>query len=140
HRVEMRAAFLAFVAAALFTAGVFASFAFNDAGVAQRSIAFNVVGDASAYVKLAGNGAHACFVQQDAATGKTSFSFGATTGCSSAGAGTGVNAGSGTKFSRYSFDDVLKVTNAGQKTALVWVNASTATAGANWINVAKKAA
>ena len=54
---SMRATFLAFVAAALLTAGVFASSAFNDAGVAQRRIVFNVVGDASAYVKLAGNGA-----------------------------------------------------------------------------------
>jgi hypothetical protein len=136
----MRGRFLAFVAAALAVAGIFSSAAFNDASGATRRVTIAMVGDSAAYLKLAGNGAHACIVQQDATTGKASLSFGAVSGCASGGAGLGINAGSGAKYARYAFHDVVKITNAGQKTVKVWVNATTTTAGANWINVAKSAA
>lgn len=131
-----------FVAACVALSGVLASAAFTAGDLAPRTIQVSVVADASAYLGVGANPAtpHACFV--DVTNGKLSLDFDATTsGCTFNGGGLGINGGDGSdasKYGRYAFHDILRVKNQGVKTALVWVNATTTSAGGSALTIAGK--
>lgn len=137
----MRAAVQVTLAAALVVGGILASTAFSRA-TQTRDVTVRLVGDASAYLKLAANPSspHKCFVATT--NGVTSIGFasiGAT--CASQGAGTGLNPGdgaTGASHARYAFHDLLLVTNQGTKSVLLWVNATTSSAGSSSVLAAGK--
>lgn len=139
----MRRAFLVVLAAGLLAAGLTASTAFNLA-TGSRNVAVHIVGDGSAYLKVAANPSspHKCFVSTS--NGRTTISVGSVGAtCGAQGAGTGLNPGdgaTGAQHARYAFDDLLLVTNAGTKRVLLWVNATTSSAGSSKVDAAVKAA
>lgn len=137
----MRAAFVAFVVAALASSGILASSAFNASTRSGATVTFSVVTEAQAYLGLAPapDGLHQCFVSHDGASGQLVVSFGSASSCPNAGTGSGVNEGSGSRYNRYAFHDAVRVKNQGQKTVWVWVNATTASAAPNLLEVAKRA-
>lgn len=128
-RVTMRFALVAFVGVTLLAAGLIASTAFTAASNTTRVVVVQLVNDGAAVVAVkstVGN-PHSCFVSVDSVSGKMSISLGAAVGCAAGGAGAGVNSGSGTKYARYALHDLLTVTNQGQKSVRVWVNATSTT-------------
>lgn len=118
--------------------------AYNAAQTGARAIGVSVVTDATSYLAVAANGAHAydCLVSETA--GRLAIALDALdTGCASAGAGSGINGGDGSdaaKSSRYAFHDLLVVTNKGTRAVLLWANASVATGGSGALLEAAKEA
>lgn len=134
----MRSAVKILILLALLPAIAVGSSAFNRAALDPRSIVTAIVDDDVAYLKLAGYGRHACFVDL-LANGSAEIHFDKpATGCYALGAGEGVNAGSGTRYSRYAFHDVLSITNAGGKDVRVWVNVTTTSVSGSAVEVAKE--
>lgn len=134
----MRSAVKILILLALLPAIAVGSSAFNRAALEPRSIVTAIVDDDVAYLKLAGYGRHACFVSM-LSNGSAEIHFdNPTTGCYAIGDGQGVNAGSGSRYSRYAFHDVLSITNAGGKDIFVWVNVTTSSASGSAVEVAKK--
>lgn len=142
----MRLALKLFVLAALVPSLVLGSAAFSKGSTGGRTITVDVVGDAAAYLAVVANPSspHTCFAPEQTSpsteSGKLKIDFGSAASCAG-GTGTGVNAGdSGGKRVRYAFHDLLKVTNKGTRTILVWVNATTTTTSSGQvIHVAKSA-
>lgn len=134
----MRGALWGMVLVALALSVSLGSSAFNYATTA-RAVQVVVAGDAAAYLGIAAmsDSPHRCFV--DTADGKLSITFDTpSTGCG-AGTGTGINAGDGStsgKYSRYAFHDILQLTNKGQTTLFLWVNATTDTGSESALDVA----
>ncbi|HVL46926.1 MAG TPA: hypothetical protein VM889_00035 [Candidatus Thermoplasmatota archaeon] len=119
-------------------AGVLAADAFNRAEAAPRAIGVEVVGDAAAYLSIAAYAPnpHACVVTTSGGIIAIAFSD-----CMSGG-GTGMNPGSDADAGNrttYWFHDLLVVTNKGTKPILVWVNATTTSAGGSAVTVGRHA-
>jgi hypothetical protein len=122
-RRVVRWALRLFIVASLLAAGAVASTAWNQGTVQARTVTLALVGDASAYLAIAGNGAHACFVSTT--NGATTLNVDASCG---AGYGHGLAAGDGTtagRSSKMDLNDVLLVTDKGERAVSVWVNATT---------------
>lgn len=126
---------------ALAPALVIGSSAFSADRVGARAVTASIVGDASAYLSLVETpGApHRCFVEQDPVTGRLVLSFStATDECHVDSNGQGLSGGDASgRHSRYSFHDILQLTNKGTKSANVWVNATTTSAGGSALHVAR---
>lgn len=138
-RVALRLLLLAGIAPALLVGAG----AYNAAQTSARAIGAEVVTDATSYLSVTANGAHAydCLVSQTA--GRLAIALDALDGCDVAGGGAGISAGDGsdaTKYSRYAFHDLLVVTNKGTRPVNLWVNASVATGGSGALIEAAKEA
>lgn len=140
----MRVALLLCCLAGLVPLGLVGAGAFNYAEVSPRTVSVTLATDADAYLALSANAAspHDCFVTVSAG-GKASVSFDAVDAGCSAGTGAGIAQGdgsTGSKYSRYAFHDILKVTNKGTRPLLLWANASTTSGGSSLVEVAKRSA
>lgn len=124
----MRLAVRLLALVALAPALIVGSSAFSVDKVGDRALTATIVGDASAYVALEPNpdSSHKCFATQSGTTGKVVIAFASVTStCHAAGTGLGIGNGAASgKYSRYAFHDILRVTNKGTKTILVWANAT----------------
>jgi len=125
-----------FIVASLLAAGAVASTAFNAGTVGARTITLTLAGDSSAYLAVAATagGAHACFVHQ-ASGGKVYLQVDGTCG---SGYGNGLGAGDGSasgRFSKMDLNDVLTVTDKGDRAVRVWVNATTTSGSGSAVDV-----
>ncbi|MFA5860335.1 MAG: hypothetical protein WDA16_01435 [Candidatus Thermoplasmatota archaeon] len=109
--------------------------AFNWGSVSARTVTITLVGDSSAYLSIAATsgGAHACFVST--VNGKVTLKFDSSCG---GGVGTGLGAGDGSTSSRYSkadLNDILTITDQGDRTVDVYVNATTSSGSSSSVKV-----
>lgn len=136
----MRLARSLLILAALLGAGVFGSAAFNAADATPRHVTVDVVADADAFLAFGGYGDHRCFVKSTAG-GAIALDFGAVSApCVVSGGGSGLNEnapGDASRVTRFSFHDLLLVTNKGTKPVHLFVNATTQSGGGSLVEVAK---
>lgn len=113
----MRISFLTFTIVALVASSMTAASAFNYATLSARTISATIVTDGNAYLAVTSQDTdYACMVAFT--NGKIDVTWDGGTSC--AGSGTGINAAS-----VYYFNDVLKITNKGDKALNgIWVNMS----------------
>jgi hypothetical protein len=116
----LRASLVAFGIVAVVIGLTFGSFAFNYAQVAGRSDAMAIVADnGNAILNIdVQDFAYSCNVQFDATNGTVSLHWDGSGSCSGGSAGLNTN-------TRYYFENLLKVTNKGQKDwQALWVNST----------------
>lgn len=135
----MRNAMKLLIVLALLPTLAVGSSAFNRSAVAPRDVVTVTVDDDDAYLKLSGYGRHACFVTMQTNGSAQIHLDKPSTGCWALGAGEGINVASGASYySRFSFHDILAVTNTGGKPIIVWVNSTLSSAGPSTFEIAKK--